>query len=140
LTGTTVLGKRGPGNHTQRAMHRNAEEERVRQLAPVVQHGHLARGIERGHQPVLDEANAALGEGGEDRVGRVRRRRDRLAEGITTEISLARAVHARPESRAAGARIRSGPADTEGAPHTRRWPGRPGSAQFVAQPLRAGDQ
>ena len=67
----------------------DAEEEVVGHLAAVVEHGDAAPGVERAHAAAGDELDAALGEGGDQRRGRVGRRRDRGRERNHEEISQA---------------------------------------------------
>ncbi len=72
-------------------MHRDAEEHLIRHLGPVAQHRDLPVRVERLHQAVLHEPDAALRECGEDRLRGVGRRRNRRpGRGSPTEISLGR--------------------------------------------------
>ena len=90
-----VRGQPGLDDDLRHAMHRDAEEQVVRHLGPVAQRATFASRVERLHEIVLHEPDAALGEGGEDRLRRVGRRGIGVPNGITKEISAAPVVRAR---------------------------------------------
>ena len=58
-------------------MHRHPEEQVVRQLAAIAEHRNVPVGVQRPHQPAGMPVDPPLLEGGENRLGRLRRRWDR---------------------------------------------------------------
>ena len=62
-------------------MLRDAEEEVEGKLGAVVEHGDAARAVEGGDPPARDELDVTLDERGNERLGRVGRRRHRRPEG-----------------------------------------------------------
>ena len=83
--------RRQPGldDDLRHAMHRDAEKQFIRHLGPVAQHRHLPAGVERLHEAVLHEPDAALGERGEYRFEVSGDGGIGVPNGITTEISVA---------------------------------------------------
>ena len=61
-------------------VHRDAQEQVVRETPAVVEHGLMRRSVQRHHLALRHELDAALGEPREDRLRGGRRRRDGGAE------------------------------------------------------------
>ena len=87
-----ILGHAARRDHVRDAMLRDTEEQVVGHLTLIVKNGNAARRVERAHEPIGNEGDAPLGEGGEQRFGGCRRRRDRDAE-RHDEADLAGVAH-----------------------------------------------